>query len=79
MLKLQRREFFGMRTLVTTGNPLDFIRRLSDALDKTEPPLLSSENFPARASADLKPALDRLASRRMVEYETTQRDEVHQE
>ncbi|KAI0451078.1 phenylalanyl-tRNA synthetase alpha chain [Xylaria acuta] len=53
--------------------------RILDALDKTEPPLLSAESFPACNSADLKAALDRLASRHMVEYETTQREEAHLE
>ncbi|KAI1419419.1 phenylalanyl-tRNA synthetase alpha chain [Xylaria sp. FL1777] len=57
----------------------DLTSRILDALDQTEPPLLSTETFPACNSTDLKAALDRLASRHMVEYETIQRDEVHLE
>ncbi|GAW19365.1 hypothetical protein ANO14919_088510 [Xylariales sp. No.14919] len=53
--------------------------RILDALDKAEPPLLSTETFPTYDSNDVKAALDRLASRLMVEYETTQREEVHLE
>ncbi|KAI3337886.1 phenylalanyl-tRNA synthetase alpha chain [Ustulina deusta] len=56
----------------------DLPSQILHALDKTAP-LLSSEAFPASNFADLKAALDRLASRRMVEYATTQREEVHLE
>jgi phenylalanyl-tRNA synthetase alpha chain len=45
------------------------------ALDKKEP-LLSAEAFPSHKSADVKSALDRLASRFMVTYETIDREEA---
>lgn len=53
----------------------DLTSQILHALDKTAP-LLSAESFPAANFTDLKAALDRLASRSMVEYETIQRDEV---
>ncbi|KAI0201710.1 phenylalanyl-tRNA synthetase alpha chain [Astrocystis sublimbata] len=56
----------------------DLTSQVLHALDKTVP-LSSTEAFPASTSTDLKAALDRLASRRMVEYETIQREEVHLE
>merc|ERR1711939_767200 len=45
------------------------------ALSEKEP-LLSSEAFPSHKSADVKSALDRLASRSMVTYETIDREEA---
>ncbi|KAI1360541.1 phenylalanyl-tRNA synthetase alpha chain [Xylaria arbuscula] len=53
----------------------DLTSQILHALDKTAP-LLSAESFPASNFADIKAALDRLASRSMVEYATIQRDEV---
>ncbi|KAK2626708.1 hypothetical protein QTJ16_003883 [Diplocarpon rosae] len=44
-------------------------------LSKDEP-ILSSEVFPTQKSADVKSALDRLASRSMVTYETIDREEA---
>lgn len=38
--------------------------------------LLSSEAFPSQKSVDVKSALDRLASRSMITYETIDREEV---
>lgn len=38
--------------------------------------ILSSDVFPSRESADVKSALDRLASRSMVTYETIDREEA---
>lgn len=42
----------------------------------TQSPLLSSEAFPAIPYQDVKAALDRLASRSMISYETIEREEV---
>ncbi|KAK5636712.1 hypothetical protein RRF57_012424 [Xylaria bambusicola] len=53
----------------------DLTSQILHALDKTAP-LLSAESFPTSNFTDLKAALDRLASRSMVEYATIQRDEV---
>lgn len=39
-------------------------------------PILSSEAFPAQKPADIKGALDRLASRSMVKYNTIDREEA---
>jgi phenylalanyl-tRNA synthetase alpha chain len=41
-----------------------------------EEPVLSSDAFPSHKSADVKGALDRLASRSMVVYETIDREEA---
>ncbi|KAI0535574.1 phenylalanyl-tRNA synthetase alpha chain [Xylaria digitata] len=56
----------------------DLPSQILHALDKTAS-LLSTETFPASNFTDLKAALDRLSSRRMIEYETIQREEVHLE
>ncbi|KAI1818507.1 phenylalanyl-tRNA synthetase alpha chain [Poronia punctata] len=56
----------------------DLASQILHALDK-KTPLISNEDFPASNFTDLKAALDRLASRRMVEYATLQREEVHLE
>ena len=45
------------------------------ALDK-QSPILSSDAFPSQKSADVKSALDRLASRYMVTYETIDKEEA---
>lgn len=45
------------------------------ALDK-QSPILSSDAFPSLKSADVKSALDRLASRYMVTYETIDKEEA---
>jgi phenylalanyl-tRNA synthetase alpha chain len=39
-------------------------------------PLLSAKEFPTFKSTDVKSALDRLASRSMVEYQTIDREEA---
>lgn len=39
-------------------------------------PILSSEAFPSQKSADVKSALDRLASRSMIGYDTIDREEA---
>ncbi|TRX96473.1 hypothetical protein FHL15_002745 [Xylaria flabelliformis] len=56
----------------------DLASQLLHALDK-EAPLLSAESFPDSNYTDLKAALDRLASRSMVQYEAIQREEVYLE
>ncbi|CZT48002.1 probable phenylalanine-tRNA ligase beta chain [Rhynchosporium secalis] len=53
----------------------DLPSEVLQALSRDEP-LLSSEAFPAQKSADVKSALDRLASRSMVTYETIDREEA---
>lgn len=45
------------------------------ALEKQDP-LLSTDAFPGQKSADIKSALDRLASRSMITYETIDREEA---
>lgn len=42
----------------------------------TQSPLLSAEAFPSIAFQDIKAALDRLASRSMITYETIDREEA---
>ncbi|KAI0446947.1 phenylalanyl-tRNA synthetase alpha chain [Xylaria telfairii] len=56
----------------------DLTSQTLHALDKAAP-LLSTEAFAASNFTDLKAALDRLGSRRMIEYATIQREEVHLE
>lgn len=53
----------------------DLATQVLHALDKNSP-LLSSEAFPAIPSTEVKGALDRLASRDMVKYETIDREEA---
>jgi phenylalanyl-tRNA synthetase alpha chain len=53
----------------------DLTSQVLHALDKTSP-LLSSDAFPNQKSADVKAALDRLASRSMVTYETIDREDA---
>lgn len=53
----------------------DLATQILHALDKNSP-LLSSEAFPAIPSTEVKGALDRLASRDMVKYETIDREEA---
>ncbi|KAH6709631.1 phenylalanyl-tRNA synthetase-like protein alpha chain [Leptodontidium sp. MPI-SDFR-AT-0119] len=53
----------------------DLPSEVLEALSKNEP-LLSSEAFPSQKSADVKSALDRLASRSMVIYETIDREDA---
>ena len=47
-----------------------------DLLD-TKEPLQSNEDFPAIPQRDIKAALDRLASRSMVEYQTNDKEQVN--
>jgi phenylalanyl-tRNA synthetase alpha chain len=49
--------------------------QLLQALDKSSP-LLSSEAFPNIRFQELKAALDRLASREMIKYDTLDREEA---
>ena len=49
--------------------------QILQALDNVSP-ILSSEKFPTASFVALKAALDRLASRTLVRYDTLERDEV---
>lgn len=59
----------------TTGPAGDFISQILRALDKTEP-IVSTEAFPNATFVEVKAALDRLASREMVHYDTIERQEA---
>lgn len=52
----------------------DLTAPILDALSSTDQPLLSSEVFPSVPFLNIKAALDRLASRSMVEYETIDKE-----
>jgi phenylalanyl-tRNA synthetase alpha chain len=52
----------------------DLTKPILDALSASDAPILSSEAFPSHPSLNVKSALDRLASRQMVEYETIERE-----
>jgi phenylalanyl-tRNA synthetase alpha chain len=60
---------------VQDGQHGDLTSVILHTLDKQEP-VLSAEVFPSYKSADIKSALDRLASRYMVTYETIDREEA---
>lgn len=66
--------FHTMASVQTTLQG-DLPSEILQALSKNEP-LLSSETFPTQKSADVKSALDRLASRSMVAYDTIDREEA---
>jgi phenylalanyl-tRNA synthetase alpha chain len=53
----------------------DLITQILQTLDKSEP-ILSAETFPTAGFVDVKAALDRLASRDMVRYDTIERQEA---
>lgn len=53
----------------------DLTSQILHALDKQDP-ILSTASFPLQKSTDVKSALDRLASRHMVTYETIDREEA---
>ncbi|KAL2864198.1 phenylalanine--tRNA ligase subunit alpha [Aspergillus lucknowensis] len=52
----------------------DMTKPILDALSASEGPILSSEAFPSIPSLSIKSAVDRLASRQMVEYETIEKE-----
>ncbi|KAI9375004.1 tRNA synthetases class II core domain (F)-domain-containing protein [Aspergillus egyptiacus] len=54
----------------------DMTNPILDALSASDAPILSSEAFPSTPSLNIKSALDRLASRQMVEYETIDKEVV---
>ncbi|OJJ46994.1 hypothetical protein ASPZODRAFT_131911 [Penicilliopsis zonata CBS 506.65] len=54
----------------------DMTTPILDALSASEAAILSSEAFPSTPSLSIKSALDRLASRSMVEYETIDKEVV---
>jgi len=53
----------------------DLVSKILHALDKQDP-ILSSDAFPTEKSQDVKGALDRLASRFMITYETIDKEEA---
>jgi hypothetical protein len=57
------------------GQQDDLPSEILQLLSKHEP-ILSSEAFPSQKAADVKGALDRLASRSMVKYDTIDREEA---
>lgn len=62
--------------MATTQNDQgDLPSTVLQALSQNDP-ILSSEAFPALKSADVKSALDRLASRSMITYETIDKEEL---
>jgi phenylalanyl-tRNA synthetase alpha chain len=60
---------------VQNGQQGDLPSKILQALSQKEP-ILSTEIFPSTKSTDLKGALDRLASRSMITYETIDREEA---
>ncbi|RHZ47202.1 phenylalanine--tRNA ligase subunit alpha [Aspergillus thermomutatus] len=54
----------------------DLTNPILDALSASDGPILSDEAFPSTPSLNIKSALDRLASRNMVEYETMEREAI---
>lgn len=57
------------------GQQGDLPSEILQLLSKTDP-ILSSVAFSSQKSADVKSALDRLASRSMIKYETIDREEA---
>ncbi|EDP54016.1 hypothetical protein KXW98_009466 [Aspergillus fumigatus] len=54
----------------------DLTNSILDALSASDGPILSDKAFPSTPSLDLKSALDRLASRSMIEYERMEREAI---
>lgn len=54
----------------------DLTAEVLDALSSTGGPILSADAFPSIPSTTLKSALDRLSSREMVSYKTTDGEEA---
>jgi phenylalanyl-tRNA synthetase alpha chain len=71
---LQVRTFSAMATGYH-GQQGDLPSEILQLLSANDP-ILSSEAFPSQKSGDVKGALDRLASRSMVRYETIDREEA---
>jgi phenylalanyl-tRNA synthetase alpha chain len=59
----------------TQNDQGDLPSRVLQALSENDP-ILSSEAFPSLKSADVKSALDRLASRSMIAYDTIDKEEL---
>lgn len=59
----------------STNSSGDLATQVLHALDKSEP-IVSTEAFPTATFVEVKAALDRLASRDMVRYETIERQEA---
>lgn len=55
---------------------MDLTSQILHALSAVDCPIISSDEFPEILSTEIKSALDKLASRSMVCYETLDRDEV---
>jgi len=60
---------------MATGHQGDLPSEILQLLSKHDP-ILSSDAFPSQKSGDIKGALDRLASRSMIRYETIDREEA---
>ena len=60
---------------MTSAQQGDLPSEILQLLSKQDP-LLSAEAFPSLKSTEVKAALDRLASRSMVTYETIEREEL---
>lgn len=54
----------------------DLTTEVLDALSGTQEPILSADAFPSIPSTILKSALDRLSSREMVSYKTSDKEEA---
>ncbi|KAJ5888368.1 Phenylalanine--tRNA ligase alpha subunit [Penicillium taxi] len=54
----------------------DLTAPILDALSASDAPILSNEAFPSFPSLNVKSALDRLGSRQMIEYETTEKEVI---
>ncbi|KAK3676782.1 Phenylalanyl-tRNA synthetase, beta subunit, cytoplasmic [Recurvomyces mirabilis] len=61
--------------LYTNGGQRDLTEEILEAVDQ-QAEVATSEKFPQTSQAEIKAALDRLASRSMVEYDTKDREEV---
>ncbi|KAI1104125.1 tRNA synthetases class II core domain (F)-domain-containing protein [Jackrogersella minutella] len=61
---------------VSSSPSEDLTSSILQSLDKSSSPLLSAEAFPTASFVDVKAALDRLASRDMVAYDTIEREEA---
>ena len=64
-----------MATPADSAAPGDLPTQILHALDKKSP-LLSTEAFPQATTAEVKAALDRLASREMIKYDTIDKEEA---
>lgn len=64
-----------MASATVSPSSWDLATHILESLDKSSP-LLSAEAFPTSSFVEVKAALDRLASRDMVTYDTIEREEA---